>query len=71
LYEERMRELVVLSWEKRKLRGNLINVYKYLKRGCRQDGARLFSVVPSDRTGGNGHKLTHRKFYLTLRKTLF
>jgi len=70
-YEERLREPGLFSLKKRRLRGDLRNASKYLQGGGQEDGARLFPVVPSDRTRGNGHELRHRKLQLNMRKNFF
>lgn len=67
-YEERMRDLGLFSMMK--LRGYLINAYKYLQGRSEVDGARLFSVILRDRRG-NGHNLECRKFQTNMRKNFF
>ena len=70
-YEESLRELGLFILENRRLREVLIHANKYLKGVCQEDGARLFSVVASNRTRGNGHKMQHRDFCLNVRKNFF
>jgi len=62
LYEERLSNLGLFSLEKRRLRGNLISVYKHLRCGRQGEEAGLFSAVHGNRTSPDGHKLKHRKF---------
>ena len=64
-YEERLRELGLFSLKKGRLREDLIHT---LRVGIRRTGP---TVVPSDRTRGNGHKLKQRKFHLNMTKNFF
>ena len=62
-YRERLKELGMFRMEKRRLRGDMIALLKYLK-GCHtEEGQDFFSVLPECRT-----QLQEARFQLNIRK---
>ena len=57
--------------EKRRLQGDPIATFQYLKGAYRKDGEGLFTRVCSDRTRGNGCKLKEGRYRLDIRKKFF
>jgi len=67
-YEERLRKLGRVSLEKRRLRGDLIAVFQYLKGAYKKNGDRLFIRACCNSTKGNGFELKQGRFRLEVRK---
>ncbi|KFQ53130.1 hypothetical protein N334_11715, partial [Pelecanus crispus] len=70
-YEARLRGLGLFSLQKRRLQGDLIAAFRYLKGAYRKDGENLFSKACCDRTRSNGFKLKKYRFRVDIRKKFF
>ena len=70
-YKDMLKELRLFSLEKRRLQGDLIVDFQYLKGSYRKEGNRLFSRFWCDRTRGKGFKLKEGRFRLVVWKKSF
>ncbi|CAM4695718.1 unnamed protein product [Lepidochelys kempii] len=66
-YERRLKELGLFSLTKRRLRGDMIALYKYIRGINTGEGEELFKLSTNVDTRTNGYKLATGKFRLEIR----
>ncbi|CAM4680127.1 unnamed protein product [Lepidochelys kempii] len=67
-YERRLKEFGLFSLSKRRLRGDMIALYKYIRGINTGEGEELFKLSTKVDTRTNGYKLATRKFRLEIRQ---
>jgi len=69
--EDRLRELGLFILHKRRLQGDLVAAFQFLKEAYRKDGENLFSRACCNRTRSNGFKLREGRFRQDIRQKFF
>ena len=70
-YEERLSELNLFSLTKRRLRGDLIEVFKIIKGIENMDMEKYFTIDTSNITRNNGYKIVGKRFQTNEAKHFF
>ena len=70
-YEDRLRELNLYSLEKRRVRGDMIEVWKIMKGKENVDRASLFTLDTNGVTRNNGYKIVGKRFSLDITRNFF
>jgi len=70
-YEERLKGLGLFRLQKRRLQGDLITAFQYLKGVYKKDEDKLFGRACGNRTKDNSFKLREVRYRLAIRKKFF
>ena len=70
-YEKRSEELNLFTLEKRRLRGDMINMYKYIRGPYSELGVELFTLLSTQKTRGHSLRLEEKRFHIQIRKGCF
>ena len=71
LIEKRLRELSLFSLQKRRLQGDLIVAFPYLRGGYKHKGDRRYRWSDSSRTRGNGFQMKRGKILIRYSEKMF
>ena len=69
-YEERLRVTGLMTLEDRRIRGDMIEVFKILKGVNKNDSGSWFQLVNNNRTRGHSLKIAKKRSRLDIRKTV-